>query len=186
MRFVLVHGWAAGPSRHWFSWLKKELEARGHTLVVPDLPGLFKPEFDAWIAATREAVGTIDNDTVFVTHSIGAPVVAHLLQEAQPTEKARAWLSVAALVLPRYGKLFPSFFEHAIDGARVRKHVREIIEFHDPKDRWAPFANAAVMRDTCGARVVECPKRGHFNDLDLVFAVPEVLASIIALEKQNL
>lgn len=186
MRIILVHGWAAGPSRHWFPYLRRELEARGHTVIFPDLPNWFKPKFNEWVAEVRKEVGTIDNDTVFVSHSIGTPVVAHVLQEAQATEKALGWVSVAALVLPRYGKLFPSFFEQAIDGARVRKRVRTIVEFHDPKDAWAPFVNAKVMRDTLGARIVESPRRGHYNDLDLVLKVPEVLDAILALEKTNL
>ncbi len=177
-RVVLVHGWTVMP--HWFPWLEAKLTDCGHTVVMPLLPNPLNPVLDEWLTVLHKAAPV--KDTIFVSHSLGSSAVAQLLQSSPDT--ARAWIAVAPLVLPRY-TLFPTFFEQPIDGTVVRQHVREIVTFHDPADRWAPFSNSVFLREACEAKLIETRGKNHFTYLDRLLAAPEVLEAILLLEKKK-
>lgn len=42
-RVFLIHGWEGYPEEGWRPWLKKELEQRGFTVIVPAMPDTATP-----------------------------------------------------------------------------------------------------------------------------------------------
>lgn len=82
--FVLIHG--AGDSGYAWHLLERELRARGHATVAPDLPSAEDDAgFDDYATAVVEAIGRSGaptDDVVVVGHSLGgftAPMVAERL-----------------------------------------------------------------------------------------------------------
>ena len=86
--FCLVHGawhggWAWGP-------LRAELEARGHTVVAPDLPcDDVRAGVEEYAAVARDALGGVE-DAVVVGHSLGGLTI--------PLVPARTRVFLCALV----------------------------------------------------------------------------------------
>lgn len=73
MRLVILHGYGAMPTSHWFTWLGDEI---GGDVDIPALPDSDAPTRDAWVAAARQAMAG-DDELVLVGHSLGS--VAALL-----------------------------------------------------------------------------------------------------------
>ena len=79
-RAIIAHGWDGYPEEGWFPWLKSELEARGFEVLVPQLPEANSPSIYNWVPALAEAVGTPDENTYFVGHSMGCQTIARYLE----------------------------------------------------------------------------------------------------------
>jgi predicted alpha/beta hydrolase family esterase len=78
-RVVVLHGYQASPDAHWFAWLTADLAAEGVPVHVPALPTPQDPVLGDWVAAARDAIGTPDERTVVVGHSLGCITALHAL-----------------------------------------------------------------------------------------------------------
>lgn len=78
-RIVVVHGLGATAGSHWFGALQERYTPYGIEVVVPDLPDSQAPDLDTWLSRLAEVVGTIDEHTVLVGHSLGCvSILQHL------------------------------------------------------------------------------------------------------------
>jgi len=85
--FVFVHGYKSGPQLNFHQWLKGELESRGHTVEVPELPNTHEPDVLEQTKYVLENT-TIDENTVLVGHSLGSNVVLRILERLdQPVRR---------------------------------------------------------------------------------------------------
>ncbi len=75
----IIHGWGGSPESDWLPWLKRELEARGHDVIVPAMPGADTPVAEAWVGHLKEIVRP-GEDTYFVAHSNGCQAVMRYLK----------------------------------------------------------------------------------------------------------
>jgi len=79
-RIFIAHGWDGHPEEGWFPWLKKELEMKGFEVYVPQLPEAGSPRIHNWVPKLAEVVGTADENTYFVGHSMGCQTIARYLE----------------------------------------------------------------------------------------------------------
>ena len=106
MRFVLVHGafsggWVWGP-------LAEQLEARGHAVEAPDLPGggqdrtpIHEITLDAYAARICEVVGASPEPVVLAGHSMGGMAIT---QAAPRCADRIASMVYVAAFLPQEGQ----------------------------------------------------------------------------------
>jgi hypothetical protein len=93
LNVYIVHGFDASPAHHWFPWLRRALEARGHAVSIVELPSSHAPTPQAWLQALQEQAGALDGSSFFVAHSLGCiSVLRHL-------ERAPAGTVIAGCVL---------------------------------------------------------------------------------------
>ena len=79
-RVIIVHGWDGYPEAGWFPWLKNELEKKGFEVLVPQLPQPKVPRIENWVPKLTETVGTPDENTYLVGHSMGCQTIARYLE----------------------------------------------------------------------------------------------------------
>jgi uncharacterized protein len=94
-RVVVLHGYQASPDAHWFDWLTADLARDGVPAQVPALPSPHGPVLADWVAAARAAIGTPDEGTVVVGHSLGCITALHALS-ATPGDWRLGGLVLAA------------------------------------------------------------------------------------------
>jgi leucyl-tRNA synthetase/predicted alpha/beta hydrolase family esterase len=80
--FVFLHGRTATSESDFWPWLKKGVEAKGHTVTLLDMPNKDVPD------ATEQAEFALshvllDEHTVIVAHSHGGPVAFRMLEKAK-------------------------------------------------------------------------------------------------------
>jgi len=106
MRFVLIHGafsggWVWGP-------LAEQLEARGHTVEAPDLPGggqdrtpIHEITLDAYATRICEVIGSRPEPAVLAGHSMGGMAITQAAPRC--AERIASMVYVAAF-LPQDGQ----------------------------------------------------------------------------------
>jgi uncharacterized protein len=78
-RLVVVHGLGASADSHWFSAVRDRYAPHGVDVDVVDLPTPSAPVLDEWLATVADAVGSLDEQTVLVGHSLGCiTILQHL------------------------------------------------------------------------------------------------------------
>jgi uncharacterized protein len=80
-RLVVVHGLGASVDSHWFGALRDRYAPLGVDVDVVDLPTPSAPVLDEWLATVADAVGTLDERTVLVGHSLGCITLLQHLAE---------------------------------------------------------------------------------------------------------
>ena len=96
-RVILVHGWEGNPEKNWFVWLRKELEKRGFTVIVPAMPNTMNPTMNAWVPHLSKTAGIPDQDAYFVGHSVGCITILRYLETLQNNQKVGGTVLVAGL-----------------------------------------------------------------------------------------
>lgn len=160
---IILHGTLGSPDGNWFQWLKKELEQKGLTVWLPQLPQAEQPSLRKWQRFIKEQCPfPINEETLIVGHSSGA-ILALVLAENN-MEKIGAIVDVSvfhdnSLQWQPNEKLFDVQF----DWTAVREGVKELLFVHSDNDPYVPLNQAQFVADNCRAEMIVIPKQGHFN-----------------------
>lgn len=184
-RTVIVHGWSDSPEGSWFPWLRRKLEAAGHSVTVPAMPDPDAPEIGAWVAALREAAGKPDGDFMLVGHSVGCQAILRYLA-ALPDD---AFVGRVILVAPWFTltNLGPDeeavtkpWLSTPIDLAKARLRARSFAAVMSAGDPYVPLEpTRSILAVALGASVKTLEGKGHLSGEDGVTALPEILDEII-------
>lgn len=162
-RIIVAHGYDAHPRKHWFPWLEEQY-APGVVSVVA-LPTPATPVLDAWRDSIAAEIGTPDESTVVVGHSLGA--ISSLLALASIPGP---W-SVGGIVLvsgfaerlPGYTALDP-FADAAahIDLPAIAARAARVSVVVSDNDRVVPPVATLRLAAQLGAPVTVVAGAGHF------------------------
>jgi len=181
-RVVVIHGFTASPSAHWFPWLKQTLGAEGVEVDVVELPSPSEPVPAEWIAAARGAIGTPDESTVVVGHSIGCFTVVRALDETPGDWRLGGLVLVGGFGAPLEGgnPLLVPFFDAQPDlGALARRTAHRTMIYSD-SDEVIPAAASLELAAALDAETVEVPGAGHFTAAAGVTELPVAAEAIRA------
>lgn len=82
--YFIIHGSFGSPFVNWFSWLYKELDSKGNQVIAPQFPvGVGLQNYENWSKLLHyyKDLGLINENTVFIAHSIAPVFVAKFLIE---------------------------------------------------------------------------------------------------------
>lgn len=189
-RVIIVHGWDGTPRDGWFPWLKKELQARGFSVAVPQLPDPGKPRIDSWVSKLAETVGTPDAQTYFVGHSMGCQAIARYLESLPAGTKVGGAVFVAGFFKhlsglendPATRETDRHWLTAPLDLERARKHLPKSVAIFSDDDPWVPLDNQDDFRDKLGSEIVVEHGKGHFSGVrDKALSVSVVLKKLLSL-----
>ncbi|OGC80072.1 hypothetical protein A2943_01685 [Candidatus Adlerbacteria bacterium RIFCSPLOWO2_01_FULL_51_16] len=180
-RVFIAHGWDGTPEEGWFPWLKQELEKKGFEVTVPQLPDTGNPRIGNWVPALAKAVGTPDDQTYLVGHSMGCQTIARYLETLPEGQKVGGAVFVAG------------FFKHLtdiddketedhwlkapIDLSKVKSHLPKSVAIFSDNDPWVPLDNQDDFKNKLGSEIVIEHNKLHFSGSEGTTELP------IALEK---
>jgi len=170
-RIFIAHGWDGSPEQGWFPWLKRELEARGFEVHVPQLPEPEEPRIARWVPALAREVGEVDEETFFVGHSMGCQAIARFLASLPAGVKVGGAVFVAGFFkrltncdgdeLER--DVAREWLTTPLDLQSVRAHLPKSIAIFSDNDPFVPLDNQDAFRDALGSAIVIEHARGHFS-----------------------
>ena len=161
---IILHGTQGSPNGNWFQWLKKELEAKGFMVWLPQLPNTKKPSLREWEAFVRsECPFTINENTLIVGHSSGA--ITALVVAQDNMEKIGAVVDVSvfydnSLQWEANDRLFDDV---QFDWDAIRQGVEKLLFIHSDNDPYVPLNQAQYVANNCQAELMIIPGQGHFN-----------------------
>ena len=191
-RVFIVHGWGGFPEEGWFPWLKTELEKRGFEVYVPQLPKPDNPRIDTWVQKLAQTVGTPDEHTYFVGHSMGCQTIARYLATLPPEQKIGGVVFVAGFFKrlsgleddPDVQETDRHWLMAPIDLANVKSHISKSVAIFSDDDPWVPLDNQDDFRDKLGSEIVIEHARGHFSGpRDEITELPITLEKLLEIVK---
>ena len=187
-RVIIVHGWDGYPEEGWFPWLKKELEAKGFEVIVPQLPDPETPRIQKWVPALAKVVGTPDARTYFVGHSMGCQAIARYLEKLPTGVAVGGIVSVAGFFKRITAEDDPDVQETdrlwlgaPIDLMKVKSHFKKGIAIFSDNDPYVPLDNHDDFKTKLGCDIVIEHGKGHFSGSTGTIELPAALAAVIAI-----
>ncbi|OGY99416.1 MAG: hypothetical protein A2945_00990 [Candidatus Liptonbacteria bacterium RIFCSPLOWO2_01_FULL_52_25] len=193
-RVFIVHGWEGYPEEGWFPWLKKELEANGFAVFVPQLPKPEEPRIKAWVSKLSEVVGAPDRQAYFVGHSIGCQTIARYLETLLEGVMAGGAVFVAGFFKRLTGleeddlvrDVAKEWLTTPIDLQKVKAHLGKSIAIFSDDDPYVPAENQGDFREKLGSKVIALSGGGHFSgSMNKCFMLPEALMALLELVGEN-
>lgn len=182
-RVFLIHGWEGSPEKDWFVWAKKELEERGFNVIVPAMPDSMNPKMDAWVSHLAKTVGTPNEETYFIGHSLGCITILRYLETLQENDKVGGAVLVAGfghnLEYEGYKNELLSFFQTPVDWEDMKKHCAKFVAIHSEDDPFVPITHNVLFQKKLVAKSVVEQGRGHYNDKEYP-VILEAFLSIIS------
>jgi len=192
-RVFIIHGWDGNPQEGWFPWLKKELETKGFQVHVPQMPDTANPRIYNWVPALAKAVGTLDENTYFVGHSMGCQAIARYLETLPNDIKVGGAVFVAGFFKRLTGlesdtdvqETDKHWLTTPIDFKKIKSHLPKSIAIFSSDDPWVPIDNREEFEKELGSKIVVVDNMGHFSGSNGVKKLPVVLESLLEIASEN-
>jgi predicted alpha/beta hydrolase family esterase len=159
---VILHGISGTPNDFWFPWVAKQLEKKGYTVSVPQLPDADNPQADTWLPAALKE--TITPETVLISHSASGTLILRILEQIDVQIKQA--ILVAGFAKPKKGYTLPEgILKKTYDWKRIGEHVEDIIFINSDNDPWgADDEQGRYMLDHLGkGKLIVMKGEGHMG-----------------------
>jgi predicted alpha/beta hydrolase family esterase len=174
-RAIIIHGYAATPSDHWFGWLAEHLEFAGIPTLVPALPVPEAPDPRSWLNAAQQ-IGVPDEDTILIAHSLGCLTVLRYLAAQQEPWRLGTLILVAGFLdpLPALPNL-DGYIGEGCDVSSIPGHIGRLTVIRSDDDPYVPTDHTDRLARQLMATPQVVTGAGHFLAENGVTTVPEVL-----------
>ena len=170
-RVFIIHKWGGTPGSDWYSWLKKELEKRGVSVCVPQMPDTDTPIIEYWLDYLGQEIGHPDPDTCLIGHSMGVQAILRYLSELKEGEKIGAALFVAGFIHIKEGVFSPDetaiirpWIETPIDLEKAGRHSEKFVSIFSGNDPYIPIEDSKIFEKELKSKILIIPKGGHFTE----------------------
>jgi uncharacterized protein len=188
-RVFIIHGWDGFPEEGWFPWLKKELESRGFTVTVPQMPKPQEPRINNWVPALTELVGTPDAETYFVGHSMGCQTIARYIESLPDGIKVGGAVFVAGFLkrLTNIGNkeieqsVVNEWLKTPLDLKKAKDRMKKSVAVFSDNDPFVPLDNQDEFKDVLGSKIVIEHDKGHFSGSTGTKELPVVLDEVLEM-----
>ncbi|MFA4937058.1 MAG: alpha/beta hydrolase [Patescibacteria group bacterium] len=193
-RVFIIHGWDGFPEEGWFPWLKKELEAKGFSVFVPQLPKPSEPRINNWVSKLKKVVGIPDEQTFFIGHSMGCQAIARYLETLLENTKVGGAVFVAGF-FKRLTNLeddnivcsvADEWLKTPINLKAVKMHIKKSVALFSDNDPFVPIDNKDEFINALESKIIIEHGQGHFSGGDGITKLPAALEAVLEIigEKQ--
>ena len=158
MKFLIIHGIEGYPTENWFGWLTDKLEALGHEVICPHFLG---DEFEGWRTKFLEIADEIDNETIWIAHSMGAPFALNMLEEFG-AKKCHLVGGFGTMPDNKFAPRMVSFVKD-FNWANIKANCSDFTIWHSDNDPYVDINKAHELVDNLGGNLHLVSGAGHFN-----------------------
>lgn len=179
MHLYIVHGYAASPNDHWFPWLKNEIEKRGTTVSIINLPAPDAPQPEAWQRTLEREITELNEDTYFVAHSLGCLALLRFLESRSADTKVGGYVLVSGFNAPL--SILPQldgFHKPDLDYDKLMQMTSERTVIAARDDTIVPFMLSQELAHFLDARFIAVERGNHFMESDGFTEFPLVLDAL--------
>jgi len=162
-RVIIVHCWEGYPEYCWYPYVKKELEARGFEVQIPAFPETDTPKLATWLPVLRETVGTPDENTYLIGHSIGCATILRYLESLTPGQKIGGVVLVAGFTDDLGFEELKNFFTTSIPLEEIREKTKHFVTIHSDNDPFVPLTYGDIFKEKLGAELIIKHNFKHFS-----------------------
>jgi serine hydrolase len=165
MKFFIIHGAYGNPNENWIPWLKENLEKKGHEVVVPKFPTPKNQTLDNWINIFNEYISDIDEDTIFIGHSLGVSFILSILEKINVITKASFLISgfLGLLGQQKFDEINKTFVNKNFDWNKIENNCSKFFVFHSDNDPYVDLKYGQDISKKLGEKLILVKGAGHFN-----------------------
>lgn len=158
---VILHGTSETAESFWLPYAKRELEQRGFTVSIPQLPDADYPDLKNWLPAALAE--TYTERTVLIGHSAGCPLILSVLENIDVRIKQA--ILVAGYARPKSDDPKPEpILQDAYDWEKIKNHVEDIIFINSDDDPWGcDDKEGRYMWENLGGALILRKGEGHMG-----------------------
>lgn len=184
-RAVIVHCWSGTPDYCWYPWVKQQLEAKGFEVIVPAMPDTDEPELAKWLPHLIKTVGTPDEDTFLIGHSIGCATIMRYLEQLPEGQKVGGVVLVAGFTHNLGMDQLANFYQTPLDFEKIRSSTAKgFVNIHSNNDQYVPVDQSPMLKEKLGGEAIMLHAKGHFSGpVDKEESCIELPEVVVAIEK---
>lgn len=166
---LILHGAANNSSGNWFPWLKEELEKKGYTVWVPDLPNSDRPKVTTWLRHVfSNQEWKFTDESVLVGHSAGATFILRLLEQLPQGVKIHKAVLVSGPVELGTKKEYFQYKEDLVkvpfNWNKIKNSCERFYFVHSDNDQYqCGIDQGKILHRHLGGEIVLKPGEKHFN-----------------------
>jgi predicted alpha/beta hydrolase family esterase len=179
--YIIIHGSYGSPDGNWFPWLAAELKREGKDVVVPAFPTPEGQNYESWEAVLKKYSDMINENTVFIAHSIAPIFVCKFLINNKIKVKGIIAVAGANKFLTgnnNYDNVNKSFFMPDSELANINEYIKFIYCFYSDNDPYIPLKYLENFVKVTKAEKNLIPNGGHLNAETGYTSFPEILGVI--------
>jgi len=161
----IIHGTGWSPEENWFPWMKSRLEENGYRVIVPKFPTPAGQSLESWKEVFSEYLSEIDENTIFIAHSVGPAFVLNILE--QINQKIQACYFVSGFLwflgLHEFDILNKSYVDRKFDWEKIRQNCGYFYMCHGSNDPYVPLENTQKLADKLWVKIDMIDWGGHLN-----------------------
>lgn len=191
MKIFIVHGWDGSPDGDWIPWVAAELKARGHEVHALAMPHPERPTIAEWVLALAGAVGTPDEQTFFIGHSIGCQTIMRYAETLTTTTGGAifvaGWFTLTNLENEGAEKIAAPWMQTPINFKDVVATLPHITAVLSTDDQFVPLhENQKIFTKKLHAKIIQLPNAGHITADDGYTQLPKLLEEFDRLDNSQL
>ncbi len=161
----IFHGAYGNPNENWFPWIKKELELLEHQVFIPKFPTPNNQNIESWWKQFKVFIPYIDQNTIFIGHSVGAAFMLNVLERIDKPIKAAYLVAgfIGNLGDPDFDLLNKSFTDRNFNWNKIKQNCPTFYVFNSGNDLYVPIEKAQELVSYLGAEGILVQDAGHFN-----------------------
>lgn len=171
-RVFIIHGWEGHPGESWFPWLKQQLESKGYDTHVPAMPDTEHPKISAWVPTLKQQIGTPDEHTYLIGHSIGCQTIMRYLQSLPDDARVGGvifvggWVTLKPATFDEEGveDIARPWMDTPLNWDAIKAKTDHFIAIFSDNDPFVPLSDANVFKEHLNAKIIIQKGQGHFSD----------------------
>jgi hypothetical protein len=157
---IILQGAGETIESFWLPYIKKELEASGYAVWLPQLPGIDNPQLKEVLQFVLKR-GKFSEETLLIGHSAGCPLILSVLENIPVKIKK-------AILVAGYCEPLPAgandILQKKYNWEKIKQNVDEIIFINSDNDPWGcDDKQGKIMFNNLGGTLIIRHGEGHMG-----------------------
>lgn len=155
MNVFVFHGTMGSPEGNWFPWLKQQLTNQGIKTYVPRFPTPEGQSLESWLKVFEPYQKYVNEESVFVGHSMGPGFFLRLLeQRTSPIKAAILAAPFDGLIgIEPFDSLNKSFIDKPFNYEKIKQNCNKFVVFAGDDDPYVPIKFPQRIADNLGVEL---------------------------------
>ncbi|OGO89333.1 MAG: hypothetical protein A2Y24_04225 [Clostridiales bacterium GWE2_32_10] len=165
MRAVFIHGLEGDGNENWFPWLRQKLKDKGIDVITPRFPTPEDQSLENWFKVWEGYKDIVDEDTIFVGHSLGPAFVLNVLEESDVKVKSAYLVAPFVKLLGNeyVDGLNKTFVDKSFDWSKIKENCNDFNIYYSNNDPYVPEEASIEVAEKENGKAQKIEGAGHFN-----------------------
>lgn len=163
-KIFIIHGAYGNPEENWFPWLKDKLEELNCEVFVPKFPTPEDQTLNSWLNVFEDYKKHVDENTIFVAHSLGPSFVLNLLERGMKINTAFFVAGFTSVLNnPDFDKINKTFTERKFDWKKIKQNCNKFVLFHSDNDPYVSLEKGKELAKNLETDLIVIKEGRHLN-----------------------